>query len=185
MSDITLVRQQTGPIPPADADAARRKPLVPAERIRELFDYDPLTGVFTRRIDHYCTRAGDVAGCRMPDGRICIRVDGNLYLASRLAWVHYYGVWPTGLIDHKSGVTNQNWISNLRDVPNVVNQQNIRKAMKSSKTKLLGASPHGPSFRAEIRVHGVKRNLGTFPTAEEAHAVYVEAKRRLHEGCTI
>lgn len=185
MTDITLVRQPGSEIPKADADAARRKPEVPVARLRELFDYDAVTGVLTRRIDHGSTKAGDVCGCRMSDGRLCVRVDGTLYLVSRVVWAHYHGAWPKGLVDHRSGVKDQNWIDNLRDVAHVVNQQNLRKALKGSKTGLLGASPHGSGFRAEIRVHGVKRNLGSYRTAEEAHAVYVDAKRRLHEGCTI
>lgn len=155
------------------------------ERLRELVHYDPATGIFTRTKDHWCTKAGEVAGTKNREGRLCFRVDGSLYLAHRLAWLYMHGVWPTGVIDHMNGDCADNRIANLRDVPRVVNQQNLRKAMAPSKTKLLGVSPHGPGFRAEIRVNGVKRNLGTYPTAQEAHMVYVEAKRRLHEGCTI
>jgi hypothetical protein len=33
-------------------------------------------------------------------------------------------------------------------------------------------------------IRGLK-HLGTFDTAEEAYAAYVEAKRSLHPGCTI
>jgi hypothetical protein len=155
------------------------------KRLRELVDYDPSTGVFTRKIRHWCAKKGQIAGCRTPDGRLCFRVDGKLYLAHRLAWLYVHGKLPVGVIDHINGDHSDNRIENLRDVPRVVNQQNLRKAMAGSQTKLLGASPHGSGFRAEIRVGGVKKYLGTYRTAEEAHRVYVDAKRKMHEGCTI
>jgi hypothetical protein len=34
-------------------------------------------------------------------------------------------------------------------------------------------------------VNGKWHALGYFDTKDEAHAIYIEAKRRLHEGCTI
>jgi hypothetical protein len=39
--------------------------------------------------------------------------------------------------------------------------------------------------RARIAINGHQINLGRFRTAEAAHAAYVDAKRRLHEGCTL
>ncbi len=66
-----------------------------------------------------------------------------------------------------------------------LNCENLRKARKDSRTGLLGASWAGYSFVATIQVRGKKKHLGSFATAEEAHAAYLEAKRKLHEGCTI
>ena len=33
--------------------------------------------------------------------------------------------------------------------------------------------------------YGDQIHLGGYPTPELAHAAYVQAKRRLHEGCTL
>jgi hypothetical protein len=38
---------------------------------------------------------------------------------------------------------------------------------------------------ASVWVGGKRVYLGRFDTAEEAHAAYVAAKRRLHQGCTL
>lgn len=40
-------------------------------------------------------------------------------------------------------------------------------------------------YRAGLRVDGRRKEVGKFATPEEAHAAYIEAKRRLHPGCTI
>jgi len=40
-------------------------------------------------------------------------------------------------------------------------------------------------YQAQIKVNGKQNGLGLYNTAEEAHQVYIEAKRRLHTTCTI
>lgn len=49
----------------------------------------------------------------------------------------------------------------------------------------LGVTRHGSRFEASIKLDGVNRYLGSYTTPEEAHASYIETKRRLHPGCTI
>lgn len=71
-----------------------------AERLRDLFDYDEATGVFTRRFRRGPTSAGKPAGTKNGRGYVQIMVDGRIYMAHRLAWLHMTGSWPTNQIDH-------------------------------------------------------------------------------------
>ena len=162
------------------------KPNVPAQRVRELLDYDKDTGIFTRRVK-VCGRAlaGDIAGTKVPDGYIDIGVDGVKYRAHRLAWVHVTGEWPKCQIDHIDGCRDNNAFANLRDVTQSVNQQNRKSCKSGNSSGFLGVSKDGSKWASRIRSNGVMHNLGAFETPELAHAVYVEAKRRLHPGNTI
>jgi hypothetical protein len=116
-----------------------------------------------------------------------ISVDRTIYKAHRLAWLFVYGHHPIHEIDHINGNPMDNRIQNLRDVPHRVNAENKRKAGRTTYSGLLGAHYHKNSGRyaSNIKANGKQICLGYFSTAEEAHAVYVEAKRRIHEGCTI
>lgn len=160
-----------------------------SHELKRLLHYDPETGVFTRRVTTapHRGRAGDVAGMTNDQGYRVIAVHSKQYRAHRLAWLYMTGEWPTGEVDHKNGVRDDNRWDNLRDVPTTINAQNKRRAMSNNKTGLLGASwsEREQKFVARIKVGHKYRSLGQHDTAEAAHAVYVEAKRRLHEGCTI
>jgi hypothetical protein len=163
-----------------------------AERLRELLDYDPATGVFTWRLVNrraFRAKAGDRAGTR-PDGAgyLPIGVDGKVYRAHRLAWLHVHGTWPFGVIDHINGIRHDNRIENLRDVPVKINAQNQRRAVSTNLAGMQGVwTPRGRAkkFAAYIIANGIRIRLGSFDTADLAHAAYMDAKRRLHEGCTV
>ena len=156
-----------------------------AERLRELLNYDPETGVFTWRVSRRATaRPGSVAGTITPKGYRAIWIGAN-YRAHRLAWLYVHGEWPSGEIDHIDGNRANNAIANLRDVSTSFNHENLRKARSDSRHGFLGVSPMGKRWKARITVRGKFQHLGIYDTPEEAHAVYLEAKRRLHAGCTI
>jgi hypothetical protein len=53
-----------------------KRPRLAAERLHELLDYDPDTGVFTWLEKRGRVKAGDIAGTVTQDG-IYIRVDGR------------------------------------------------------------------------------------------------------------
>lgn len=155
--------------------------------LKALLHYDPETGVFAW-LPRPRIRGGKVAGNVSPDGYWRIGLGGRpskLFLAHRLAWLYMTGEWPRLDIDHINGDKTDNRWSNLRDVTRSVNLQNQRRARSDSTSGLLGAHKNGRGWSARIYVDGVKRHLGTFATAAEAHAHYLEAKRRVHEGCTI
>ena len=162
------------------------KEAVTCDRLKELLRYDPETGVFVwlKNPRHRAIREGNVAGS-LCKGRLQIGIDQRFYRASRLAWLYVHGEWPKHEIDHINGDKSDNRIANLRDVSRLVNQQNIRKALRHNATGILGASRINRRFRAKLTTDGVSQHLGYFDTPEEAHTAYVEAKRRLHQGCTL
>lgn len=93
---------------------------------------------------------------------------------------------PKEQIDHINGNRMDNRIANLRCVSASVNQQNQRRPHRTNSTGYLGVVPvRRGQFRAQIWVSGAAKNLGTFDTPQEAHAVYLHAKRLRHEGCTL
>jgi hypothetical protein len=159
-----------------------------AQRLRELLDYNPDTGTFTWRVDrHVRAKAGDQAGgLDISLGYWKIGIDGKGYRGHRLAWLHVHGEWPKWQIDHINGVRSDNRIVNLRDVPPLLNKQNRVGPSKAASgfrgvSKMTGCR----GWRAEIKVKYKGIHLGIFDTPEEAHAAYLDAKRKLHDGCTI
>ena len=158
-----------------------------AERLREVLDYDPETGVFTRLVwTSNCVRVGDaVRGCPDGDGYLRIRVDKASYQSHRLAWLWVHGEWPVHQIDHINGVKHDNRLINLRDVTQSVNTQNLKRARANNASSLLGVAPDYYRWKSQITADGVTFHLGTFDTPEEAHQAYIGAKRLIHPGCTI
>lgn len=152
-------------------------------RLREAFDYDPDTGLLTWKI-RTSNRAyiGREAGSPDGQGYRILMLDKCLLRTHRVAFAHYYGAWPVGFIDHINGNRSDNRISNLRDVSNAENLQNNWKPQKNSTTGLRGAArtKYPGIYAAEISVNRVRHRLGTFRSPEEAHAAYLEAKRKLH-----
>lgn len=156
------------------------------QRLKEVLSYDKESGIFTRK-QSTGTRAieGQIAGAKRADGYVSIKVDKHRFYAHRLAWMFEFGEIETGFIDHINGNPSDNRISNLRKTTNSVNQQNQRKAKKNNKAGLLGVSPNGNGFMARIHINGKTTYLGNFETSSKASNAYLEAKRNLHEGCTI
>jgi hypothetical protein len=155
-----------------------------AERLRELLDYDPETGVFIWKTQSGRQPAGSVAGWKQYS-RIYIKVAGFQIGAHRLAWLYVYGAMPTNQIDHINGDPSDNRIANLRDVTDRENKQNLRKPKAGNKSGYLGVAPNKKRWLAKITVNRQQICLGTYDTPEEAHLAYVEAKRRLHPTCTL
>lgn len=160
-----------------------------AHELLRAVNYDPLTGIFTRRMPGTGVKArpGCVCGSRDRYGYIQMRVYGKKYAAHRLAWLAVYGQMPTNLIDHINGIRDDNRISNLRDVSANVNMQNRKNATRKNKAGLLGVTKllRKNGYRADIEVDGKRIYLGYFQDAESAHEKYLSAKRELHVGCTI
>lgn len=156
--------------------------------LKEILEYNPLTGDFTWISTNDNHSSGDIANGKHSERYISINVNGKQYLAHRLAWFYTYGIWPPKDVDHIDGCRFNNKIANLRLVNRSENMQNVKVAPISNKsTGLLGASLHKRTgkFTAQIHINYKKIHLGVFNTPEEAHQAYLTAKRELHIACTI
>lgn len=154
-----------------------------AARLRDVLDYEPLTGVFRWKV-RVSTHVypGDVAGTDKGGGYIVIALDGIRHYAHRLAWLYTHGVWPESGLDHKDTDPSNNAIGNLRPATETQNHANTpRRADNVSGFK--GASWHRTSkrWRAQIQLGNRKIHLGVFKAPEEAHAAYVAAAN-IHFG---
>jgi AP2 domain. len=153
------------------------------ERLKELLEYNPLTGEFSYRQRGYnnSTKPGQRAGVSDGQGYLRIKLDGLRYRSHRLAWLYVHGEWPAQDIDHINGVRSDNRIANLRDVPRQANLQNAHNR-KPGRAGLAGVTPRNGKFVAQILIGGKCRYLGRFSTAEMAHEAYLVAKRKYHDG---
>lgn len=153
-------------------------------RLKELLNYDPETGLFTRRIKRAGIRAniGDIAGKFVDGDYVNIKINGKIYKAHRLAWMYVYGDFPDGEIDHINRIKHDNRIKNLRIVNRCDNMQNIINPSKSNTCGFRGVSfkkEFGLYF-SRIQTNNERIFLGYFDKAECAYAAYLEAKAKLH-----
>lgn len=158
--------------------------MLTAERLRELFRYDPATGSFTRLVaigPHGCHRAGRVCGSLTVTGYLEICIDRRRFLSHRLAWFYIHGRWPSHEIDHINGVRNDNRLANLREATHAQNLANIG-IPKHNTSGLKGVcfDKSRGKWVAGINRKGTRINLGRFDTAEQAHAAYLAAAKVLH-----
>lgn len=160
--------------------------MITQERLKELFNYDPETGLFTRKTAHNRWQVGSVIGYKNTDGYVEAGVDKQYFGVHRLAFLFVHGYLPEE-IDHINGDKADNRIANLRTANRSINAQNKRKAPEGSRSGVLGVTWHKASQRwvAQISLSGKKTHLGCFHEVGDAAVAYLEAKRKIHEGCTI
>lgn len=145
------------------------------ERLRELLDYDPLTGVFRWRVTRNGrSRAGSLAGRPHNGGYVAITVDRGHYLAHRVAWLYVHGAWPSEWLDHKDLDRANNRIANLREATGRQNAFN-RPAPKHNTSGAKGVSwdIKNQKWRAHVTVGRKFKNLGRFSKFEDAVAAHL------------
>jgi hypothetical protein len=165
------------------------------DEVRAAVDYDPETGEFTWRDRlpsdfksaqgfsawRRLCKPGDKAGCACPPYRyVRLCIGSNNHLGHRLAWLHHYGTWPTGVIDHINGDGSDNRIVNLRDIPARDNQRNM-KVCRRNNSGVSGVRyvDRYRCWRAAISQYGKSISLGSFQTKDAAVAARKQAEREL------
>ena len=171
------------------------KELPSPDTLRQLLRYEPETGkLFWREREPAMFEAGRHSAERSATawnsryaGKVAFtalegeggyqrgRIYGQLYKAHRVAWTIFYGCWPEHEIDHIDGDKSNNRITNLRDVPHMLNCRN-RRLQKTNTTGYSGLTWRRDTkkWRACIHVNGRPTTIGSFATKEEA----IDARKR-------
>ncbi|OOV08859.1 hypothetical protein RF819_02655 [Rhodoferax fermentans] len=151
-------------------------------KLRELLNYDPLTGVFTwRETANNRLRPGDVAGSVRKSGYVNLGVGGKLYLAHRLAWLYVYGAWPSKELDHINENKSDNRIANLRDVNRSQNCQNIRLPKRNtSGVKGVYFDKRASLWHARVYHDGRHHCAGFHARLRDAAAAYAALAAKVH-----
>lgn len=148
-------------------------------RVRELFDYNPETGVFIKR------DTGKEFGRFVSRGYRAMYFDGASHRSGRVAWIYMNGPIGNAHIDHVNGNRSDDRIANLRAVPQAENNRNL-SIPKNNKSGVMGVYWHNQScrWRAQIRVDYKAQSLGSFTSKDEAIAARKAAEVRFgfHEN---
>lgn len=165
-----------------------KRDIITKELLYHLFEYNKSAGllIWKNAPKHNSQLTGLRAGTIVLGYR-SIKIKGLQFKEHHLIWFIETGAFPKYELDHINGLRDDNRYENLRDISKELNQQNQRSARVDNKTGFLGVSKKNGKFYAQISSKRLdkKFSLGYFDTAEEAHLVYLEKKREIHEGCTI
>ena len=145
------------------------------ERVIELFEYDPDTGVFKNRISRGRAKAEARAGSETGHGYRKIVVDYKKHYEHHLAWLIVHGVWPEGEMDHADGNRSNNAIGNLRLATRSQNRFNSCWATGQSGLRGAYLDKRIQKWYSKIEVDGRVVWLGHYKTSAEAHAAYCRA----------
>ena len=162
-----------------EKNKAKRDKIETYAYLSKIFEYRPSCGTIYWKTLFPGREAGTIIKAQ---GYRKIALERLDFKAHRIAWILYYKRKPKTdlVIDHIDGDPSNNAISNLRECHPRDNSRNAATP-KNSTTGFKGVSRSGNRFRAYISVNRKQIALGTYETAEDAFAAYVEAAK-VHFG---
>jgi len=141
------------------------------EKLKILLHYDAETGIFTNRITRGSRSvAGNITGSEDVYGYWIIHIESRPYKAHRLAWLYMTGAWPKGDIDHINELKCDNRFVNLREVNRSKNVSN-QGPMVNNYLQIRGVYMDRNKFRVSKSINGIRYNLGTYDTLDEARRI--------------
>lgn len=144
----------------------RIKALPDIKLLKETFDYDSETGEIKRK--------GKVAGWVDQKGYRRLRFKGRTLFANRVAWAIGNNKQPPidMVVDHIDEDPSNNKLNNLRLL--TISQNTARRNREPKCYQRNGRW----GFQACFTLKGIKYNLGTFKTEEEASKVGRAARKK-------
>ena len=155
--------------------------MITQEELKELLNYDQDTGIFTWKVSPARqVSSGDIAGTKRKDGYIQIKVDNELILSHRLAWIYMYGYLPK-YIDHINGQRDDNRITNIREVSNQQNSLNS-KISKNNTSGIKGVywDKSRNKWAVRLFVNGKCKFFKRFDDMDLAKLVIEEVRNKYH-----
>jgi hypothetical protein len=149
--------------------------MLDAEKARELFDYDPETGVVTLKKDRCGKLAGQIAGRPNGNGR-AISFLGLDYTEHKFIVFLVTGVMPASdlVVRHINGVKSDNRWENLKVCKPVSREEEAQvasvKPPKPDKTSVRGIHflRHSRKYTLSMKVDGEMKVVGEFDEFKEA-----------------
>ena len=169
------------------------KILPDVELLRQIFHYDPETGLLTNKSrpknmfpseltwKAWTTRFAGTPVTKNAKNRIDVSISGVSYLGHRIAYKMFHGIEPPPVLDHINMIKTDNRISNLRPASYSQNACNKRK-QSNNKVGAKGVSfdKYTRRYAANIAINKQQIHLGRFDTVEEAVAAYERAAAIYH-----
>jgi len=160
-----------------------------ARDVRALLDYEPKTGVLLwkwRARKWFTTKRGWRTWNTRYAGKLAFnggvrgrgRIFGGQLYRGRIIWFWMTGAWPTGEIDHEDHNTGNNCWSNLRDVTDQQNKQNLGLRANNEFGAFGMRRRRRGGFLVYIGVNGKQQRVGSFSTLVEAKQARKDAERR-------
>lgn len=132
------------------------------ERLKELFSYNPDTGLFIRLVSTAKkNKVGDVAGS-IDNGYLRVKIDGSSYRLHRLSFLYMDGFMPDE-VDHINHIRNYNRWLNLREASDLDNSRN-KSISKKNTSGVIGVSwfKDRKKWRSQIMVANKTIWLGQY-----------------------
>jgi hypothetical protein len=136
-------------------------------------DYDPETGLFTRR------NTGRVTGTVNNCGFVVIKVDGTVYEASRLAWLYCCGEWPPFKLKHINDDKRDNRIANLIRATGL---RSIRWPKPRSRSQGIAWRGRSRKWVAKVWNGTNTVHFGSFSKREDAIRAYDKQRRIIRKA---
>lgn len=155
-------------------------------RIRDLLDYDPDTGIFRWKQDRNArVKKGMVAGKIRSDGYLGLTIDNQYYFGQVIACLLHFGYVPENDIDHIDRDRLNNRIDNLRIVSrqcNIRNSGNYKNNTSGVKGVSWGKTIN--KWVAQIKINGKVHRLGSYVNFNNAVIARYKKEKELNwAGC--
>lgn len=120
------------------------------------------------------------AGTPTLNGYWQICIDGQVYLAQRLAVLYVKGYWPVNADHEDMNKLNNVW-SNIRSCSYANNRHNSGPpCTNTSGLKGIRFYPRYQKWHAQMRAHGKRYHLGYWANIEDAIAAYAQGLITFH-----
>jgi hypothetical protein len=155
--------------------------MITQNRLKEVLDYNPITGIFIRKIRINKVKAGSIAGTKTAQGYLSVSIDGRPYLLHRLVILFMTGSFPEKQVDHINGIRTDNRWMNIRNVSVQENSFNrVPNKNRELQVKNVYWIPKLKRYRVKMKINKITTHFGYYDDLELAELVAKEAQQKYH-----